>query len=79
MNSEELAELRAYVTRVCDNCKGDPTKPPFAPHSCPECENEPGKTSDPNVSVEQVLSLIDEVERLRAEIKARDTPFSEWA
>jgi len=65
--SEKLIKLRAYVTRVCDNCKGDPTKAPFAPYSCPECQDEPGKTSDPNISVEEIIALIDEVERLREE------------
>ena len=68
---EILAELRAHVTRVCDNCQGScrvggrKAVEDIGRWPCPEChEDAPGKTSDPNVAVEDVISLIDEVERL---------------
>ena len=74
---EKLTEIRNRLIRDCDNCEGAPTghlgRNPFAPYSCPECEDDPGKTSDPDVSVDEVHALIDEIERLRAEIVTRDS------
>ena len=70
---EKLTQLRARVTRDCENCQGNPTWSVFAPSTCPDCMyGDPGKTTDPDVSVEEVLELIDEVERLRAELGRRD-------
>jgi hypothetical protein len=70
---EKLTQLRERVTRDCENCQGNPNWSVFAPSTCPDCMyGEPGKTTDPDVSVEEVLELIDEIERLRAKINQRE-------
>lgn len=66
MNNADMEDIRARILRPCDNCLGDYAGPPFAPYTCPECRDDPGVTSDPGVTVEEVMSLIEEIERLRS-------------
>jgi plasmid maintenance system antidote protein VapI len=61
---EFLADIRSRITRPCDNCKGDPITL-FTPYRCPECED--GITLDPDIRVDEVADLIDEIERLQKE------------
>ena len=73
---EILAELRARVTRVCDNCQGScrvggrKTVEDVGRWPCPEChKGAPGRTSDPAVLVEEVIALIDEIELLQKKLQ----------
>ena len=64
MTKTELKEIRARVTRPCDNC-GEMSdggyKSMFQGYDCPECKGT-RVTTDPGVSCSEVLDLLDMAE-----------------